>query len=92
MVWTSTSVTLGTAAVQVVAPDNMPHELTLHNASKSSNNYIYLGPNSSITTTNSFHMDNAQTISLTLQPGDELWALSDPTGLKLHIADVRKAD
>lgn len=33
-------VTCGTVATQVVGADNMPHEVHLHNMTKSSNEYI----------------------------------------------------
>lgn len=92
MVWTSSVVTLGTASVQVVPPDNMPHDITLHNMTKSSNEYIHIGPNSSTTINNSIHIDPGETLTIRLRPNDELWACSDPSGLVLGIADVRMAD
>lgn len=92
MPWTSSTHTLGTASIQVLAPDNMPHQVVLHNMTKSSNEYIFIGPDSSTTTTNATHIDPGETIYLTLMPGDELWACSDPSGLVLGVADVQKAD
>lgn len=80
-------VTLGTAATLVVPPRTMGQEVHLHNTTKSSNEYIYLGgPN--ITVNNSIHIDPGQSITITLGPGDDLYALSDPSGLRLGILAV----
>jgi len=37
------NVTLGTAAVEVVSPEVLSQEVHLHNMTKSSNEYIYIG-------------------------------------------------
>jgi len=92
MPWTSQVVTLGTASVQVLPPDNMPHEVMLHNMTKSSNEYIFIGPDANTEIDEAIHIDPGQTVYITLMPGDELWACSDPSGLELGIADVQKAD
>jgi len=83
----SNLVTLGTAAQMVVPPRTMGQEVHLHNMTKSSNNYIHLGP-SNITLTNSIHIDPGESITLTLSPGDDLYAFSDPDGLDLGILAV----
>jgi len=88
----SALITLGTAATEVVGHHNMPHDVILHNHTNSSNQYIYIGGSTAITTTNSMHIDPGQTIYLTLRPGDRLYALSDPDGLQLGVTDVRKND
>jgi hypothetical protein len=80
-------VTLGTAAQIVVPPRNMSQEVHLHNMTKSSNRYIHLG-SQNITLTNSIHIDPGESISLILGPGDDLYALSDPTGLVLGVLAV----
>jgi hypothetical protein len=92
MSWTSAQFTLGSAATQIVPPDNMPHTVMFHNHTKSSNEYIYIGPDSSVDETNSIHLDPGQTVYLTLMPEDEVWAMSDPSGLVVGIADIQKAD
>lgn len=83
----SNLVTLGTAAVMVVPPRSMGQEVHLHNMTKSSNSYIHLGP-ANITLNNSVHIDPGESITLTLGPGDDLYALSDPSGLELGILAV----
>ena len=84
-------VTLGTAAVEIVGHDNMPHDVILHNMTKSSNEYIFYG-GPDITTTNAPHIDPGETIQFTLRPGDRLYALSDPDGLVVGVLDIRKND
>lgn len=83
----SNLVTLGTAPQMVVPPRNMGQEVHLHNMTKSSNSYIHLGP-SNITLTNSIHIDPGESITLELGPGDDLYAISDPSGLELGILAV----
>lgn len=82
-------VTLSGTAIKVVTNHHMPHHVILHNATKSSNEYIYVG-NANVSTTNSMHIDPGQTIYLDLPPGDELWAVSDPSGLELGVTDIRQ--
>jgi len=84
-------VTLGTAATEIVGHDNMPHDVILHNMTKSSNEYIYYG-GPDVSTTNAPHIDPGETLKLTLRPGDRLYALSDPTGLVVGVLDIRKND
>ena len=79
--------TLGTAASMVVPPRSMGQEVHLHNMTKSSNSYIHLG-SSNITLTNSIHIDPGESITLSLGPGDDLYAFSDPSGLELGVLAV----
>ena len=84
-------VTLGTAATEIVGHDNMPHDVILHNMTKSSNNYIFFG-GPDVSTTNSPHIDPGETIQFTLGPEDRLYAVSDPAGLVVGVMDIRKND
>jgi hypothetical protein len=76
-------------ATKVVAASTLPQEVHLHNQTKSSNNYIFLG-NSSVSTANSMHIDPGQTIRLQLMPNDDLWAVSDPDGLVIGVLTIRQ--
>jgi len=80
-----------TTATQIVGPDNMPQEVRLHNMTKSSNEYVFIGP-STVTTTNSIHIDPGDDFSIELRPGDDLWAVSDPDGLEIGVLTVTKRD
>jgi hypothetical protein len=84
-------VTLGTAATEIVGHDNMPHDVILHNMTKSSNEYIFFG-GPDVSTTNSPHIDPGETIQFTLGPEDRLYAVSDPAGLVVGVMDIRKND
>jgi hypothetical protein len=84
-------VTLGTAATEIVGHDNMPHDVILHNMTKSSNEFIFFG-GSAVSTTNAPHIDPGETIQFTLGPEDRLFAVSDPAGLVVGVMDIRKLD
>jgi len=84
-------VTLGTAATEIVGHDNVPHDVILHNMTKSSNQFIFYG-GSAVSTTNAPHIDPGETIQFTLRPGDRLFAVSDPAGLVVGVMDIRKND
>jgi hypothetical protein len=78
-----------TAVTRVVTATTQPQLVQLHNASKSSNNFIMIG-GSNVTTANGYHIDNAESIQITLMPNDELYAVSDPNGLELHVLAVKQ--
>jgi hypothetical protein len=80
-----------TTATLIVGADNMPHQVTLHNMTKSSNQYIHVGP-SDMTLADSIHIDPGQTIQITLRPGDELYGMSDPNGLEVGVLDIQNND
>jgi hypothetical protein len=89
MPFQTSQVTLGTAATEIVGHDHMPHDVILHNMTKSSNAYIHYG-NADVSVTNSPHIDPGETIQFTLRPGDRLFAISDPAGLVVGVMDIRK--
>tara|TARA_R110000822_G_scaffold135861_4_gene273353 strand:- start:151 stop:426 length:276 start_codon:yes stop_codon:yes gene_type:complete len=84
------SVTLSnTTPTQVVTPQTLSQEVHLHNLTKSSNEYIYIG-NETVSTSNSIHLDPGESITLTIGPSDSLWAVSDPTGLGLGVLTIKQ--
>ena len=92
MPFSSSLITLSNVTpTEIVGHDNMPHDVILHNQEKSANHFIYLG-GTGVTTTNAIHMDPGDTVSFTLQPGDRLYAVSDPDGLKVGVLDIRQQD
>ncbi len=84
-------VTCTTTPQLVVTVDNQPQEVHLHNIEKSSNNYIYIG-SENVSTTNSIHLDPGESKVLSLPAGNELYAVSDPSGLDLGIMQIQKRD
>ena len=85
MTFQTAQFTVGTAAVQIIAPQTNPTQIILHNAQKQSNNYIWFGGSSAVTTSNGIHLDNADDYQLVLQPGNSLWAISD-SNKELHVS------
>ena len=73
-----------TTATLVVEADNNEQEVHLHNMTKSSNDYIFLG-NADMSLTYSIHIDPGETATYRIPPGDELYAMSDPDGLELGV-------
>lgn len=80
-----------TVRTLVMDADNMVQEIHLHNSTKSSNEYIYIG-NETMTLTNSLHLDPGESKVLHLNPKDKLYAMSDPSGLELHVLAIQKND
>lgn len=78
-------ISVGTAAVRVLEPAMKPREVILHNGTKSSNEYIWFGGGSAVSISTGAHLDNADTYELTLQPGNELWAITDSGTRTLHV-------
>lgn len=84
-------ITLTDTAQLVTTNDNMVQEIHLHNHTKSSNEYIYIG-GPDVTINNSIHLDPGESKVIRLRPGDELYALSDPSGLKLGVLQIQNRD
>jgi len=78
-------VAVGTAAVQIVGTNQNPVQIILHNGVKSSNEYIWFGGGSAVTTSTGAHLDDAATYQLIIQPGNELWAITDAGTKTLHV-------
>jgi hypothetical protein len=82
-----------TTPALIVGSDNMPQEIVLHNMSKSSNNYVFIaGSSEEADITNNIHIDPGDNLYLTMRPNDELWGLSDPSGLNVGVLRIRLAD
>ncbi len=81
----SKQVTVGTAAVQVLDQHSSPQHVIVHNAQKSSNEYIWLGGGGAVTTSTGIHVDNSDTYVFTLFQGNELWAVTDAGTKTLHV-------
>ena len=88
---TATYTLSDTVRTLVMDADNMVQEVHLHNATKSSNHYIYIG-NDTMTLANSLHLDPGESRVLHLNPKDKLYAMSDPSGLELHVLAIQKND
>lgn len=76
-----------TTRQKIVEPSTQPQFVQIHNATKSSNEYIFIG-NDAMTLANSFHIDPSGTVEFWLTPNDDLYAMSDPDGLEVHVLAV----
>jgi hypothetical protein len=75
--------------LQIVRPDRMNQHVCIHNHEHSSNSEIYIG-NSTVTTTTGIHSVATQTSLLTIGPGDDLWAVSDTSGVEIQVLVVKQ--
>jgi len=80
-----------TTPTAITVPDNMPQEIHLHNLTKSSNEYIYIG-NENVSTTNSIHLDPGESKIIELPVLDVLYAVSDPAGLVVGVMQLQRRD
>lgn len=78
-------VTVGTTAVLVLDSQPNPTRVTLHNGEKSSNEYIWIGGSSSVTTSTGMHLDNAETREFILNTGNKIYAIADKAGKTLLV-------
>ena len=87
---TQTAVSVGTALVQVVAPDIQPTRISLHNLENTNNRLIYLG-GASLVAGESIHVDASELLQLTLDPGDALYAVTTSGTYSLGVM-IQKQD
>ena len=80
-----------TTPTAITVPDNMPQEIHLHNLTKSSNEYIYIG-NENVSITNSIHLDPGESKIIELPVLDVLYAVSDPAGLVVGVMQLQRRD
>ena len=66
---------IGTAAVRILDSSIEAREVILHNAQKSSNNEIWIGASSAVSTETGIHIDTSETLQFVLQPGNQIWAI-----------------
>lgn len=78
-----------TVATKVVAASTLPQEVHLHNQNKSSNQYIHIG-GPGVTILNSLHIDPGESKVINLKGGQDLYAVSDPTGLVIGVLALRQ--
>ena len=73
---------------QLVVPANVePQEVCIHNHEHATSKEIYLG-NAEVTVNNGMHAVATQTSIITLNPGDELYAITPENSAELRIMVV----
>ena len=84
--------TLGTGVItQIVAPDNQPQHVTVHEADHSESTSVLIG-GSTLTTSNGLHIHSADTLSFEIGPEDALYATSTQGAPTLHVLTITKQD
>jgi hypothetical protein len=76
--------TINTSAVKILTAVGGSTQVILHNATKSSNQYIWFGGSSAVTTSTGIHLDPGDDYQFVLQPGNELWAIASGEQ-ELHV-------
>ena len=79
-----TAITVGTALVEVVAPDIQPVRVTIHNLENTTNRLVYLG-GSTLVAGQSIHVDASDILQITLDPGDALYARTSSGSYSLGV-------
>jgi hypothetical protein len=87
---TQTALTVGTALVQVVAPDIQPVRATLHNLEKADGRLIYIG-GSDLVAGQSVEISPTVFLQITLDPGDALYARTATGSWQLGVM-IQKQD
>ena len=82
--------TLGTAVpTKVCSADQQPQTVWVHNDEHSQSDRVFLG-NASVSTATGFHLDSTESMKIDLDPGSDLWAISDSNGSQLHIMCLKQ--
>ena len=84
------AITVGTALVEVVAPDIQPVRVTMHNLENTNNRFIYLG-GSTLVAGQSIHVDASEILQITLDPGDGFYARTTSGSYLLGVM-IQKQD
>lgn len=83
--------TIGTAIVEVVGSDNVPHEVHISNHNNDNAHLLYLG-GSAVTTSTGLRLGPEATLTINLGPEDRLYAVSNHTATVVGVLDIRKQD
>lgn len=85
---TTAHYTLGTATpVKVCEADSIPQTVWVHNAEHAQSDEVYIG-NAGVTVNNGLHIHSDETLEIVLDPGSDLWAISDTAGSILQIMRI----
>ena len=82
--------TLGNVtATKVCAADNQPQTIWVHNEEHSQSDKVFIG-DSTVSTTTGLHIHSDETLRIDLDPGTELWAISDTVGSLLQVMCIKQ--
>ena len=80
----NTQVTVTTTAQIIVNLDNVTQYVTLH-----STGATYVGGSNAVTSSNGLHVENGDTINLTIPEGCQLWAVANSGSHTLAVLTAR---
>ena len=81
----TSAVTVTTTSQSIISVDNVQRDVLLH-----AKHAIYVG-NSGVTSSNGYLLDNGDEVRLSLQEGEDLWAVTGSGTGTLHVL-VSKVD
>lgn len=87
-VWQTSQASIGTSAVQLT-PTPLPTRSSVSvKALTTSNNMIYVGSTSAVTTSNGYALFNGDSIQLDLTAAGQIWAISGAAGQSVFILEL----
>jgi len=81
---------IGTVPSLVVSDQGMSQDVHFYNAEKSENDDIFLGGSAGVTISTGHHLAHRTALTVTVGPGDQLWAVSDENDRTLTVLNVRQ--
>ena len=80
--------TLGTATPTKVCPaDTQPQTVWVHNSEHAQSDEVFIG-NAAVTTADGLHIHSDETFKIDLDPGTDLWAISDTAGSIVQVMRI----
>lgn len=80
---------VGTAAIQVASPDDNPQLVIVHDHDHTSNDDVFLG-GPDVTIANGLHLPKTETIQITIDAGDSLYAVANGGSVGVHVLQVKR--
>lgn len=80
---------VGTAAIQIASPDDNPQLVIVHDHDHTSNDDVFLG-GPDVTIANGLHLPKTETIEITIDAGDSLYAVADNGSVEVHVLQVKR--
>jgi hypothetical protein len=80
---------VGTAAVQIASPDDNPQTVIIHDHDHTSSDDVFIGA-AGVTISNGLHVPKTETLTVYLDAGDSLFAVSDGGPIELHVLQTKR--
>lgn len=87
-VFQTSQYTIGTTAVQLTPSPLATRSSMSIKANTTSPNIIYVGPTSSVTTTNGYALFNGDSIQLDLTPIHQIWAIASAVNQLVYVLEI----